>query len=168
LSQNIEIKRYCSDFRPVRVVLRKLGARYVVTKRQVDTYFNLPSDGLTRYRRLKVREQLRRSELIGYTDCYSDGLREVDYQAISIANNLKDVLIGALGVSAIVSKRRELWTLPRTLFNLDTIDGIGKVFEAEVIQPRGEVTVEIRSYLDLLERYLGDRIEGSNEDLLHG
>jgi adenylate cyclase class IV len=134
----------------------------------VDTYFNLPSDGLTRYRRLKVREQLRRSELIGYTDCYSDGLREVDYQAISIANNLKDVLIGALGVSAIVSKRRELWTLPRTLFNLDTIDGIGKVFEAEVIQPRGEVTVEIRSYLDLLERYLGDRIEGSNEDLLHG
>jgi len=139
-----------------------------VTKRQVDTYFNLPSDGLTRYRRLKVREQLRRSELIGYTDCYSDGLREVDYQAISIANNLKDVLIGALGVSAIVSKRRELWTLPRTLFNLDTIDGIGKVFEAEVIQPRGEVTVEIRSYLDLLERYLGDRIEGSNEDLLHG
>lgn len=139
-----------------------------MTKRQVDTYFNLPSDGLTRYRRLKVREQLRRSELIGYTDCYSDGLREVDYQAISIANNLKDVLIGALGVSAIVSKRRELWTLPRTLFNLDTIDGIGKVFEAEVIQPRGEVTVEIRSYLDLLERYLGDRIEGSNEDLLHG
>lgn len=139
-----------------------------MTKRQVDTYFNLPSDGLTRYRRLKVREQLRRSELIGYTDCYSDGLREVDYQAISIANNLKDVLIGALGVSAIVSKRRELWTLPRTLFNLDTINGIGKVFEAEVIQPRGEVTVEIRSYLDLLERYLGDRIEGSNEDLLHG
>jgi adenylate cyclase class IV len=166
LSQNLEIKRYCADFRPIRVVLRQLGARHVVTKRQVDTYFNVASDGSTRYRRLKIREQLRRAELIGYTDSYSGGLRDVDYQVIPVPKNLKEVLIGALGVSVIVTKRRELWTLPRTLFNLDTIQGVGKVFEAEVMLSNGEVTDKIRRYVELLESHLGERIEGSNEDLL--
>ncbi len=168
LSQNLEIKRYCPDFRPVRSVLRQIGARHVVTKRQVDTYFNLASEGSTRFRRLKIREQLRRAELVGYTDSYVGGLREVDYQVIQVPKTLKAVLIGALGVSAVVTKRRELWTLPRTLFNLDTIEGVGKVFEAEVVLSEGEMTDAAERYLELFERHLGGRIEGSNEDMVGG
>jgi adenylate cyclase class IV len=166
LSQNLEIKRYCPDFRPVRAVLRDIGARHAVTKKQVDTYFRLPDDGSTRFRRLKIREQLRRAELVGYTDSYAGGLRDVDYEVMRVPKQLKDVLVGALGVSVVVTKRRELWTLGRTLFNLDTIEGVGRVFEAEVVLGEGETTDEAQRYLDLVAPFLGERIEGSNEDLL--
>jgi hypothetical protein len=40
------------------------------------------------------------------------------------------------------------------------------VFEAEVMLSNGEVTDKIRRYVELLESHLGERIEGSNEDLL--
>jgi adenylate cyclase class IV len=168
LSQNLEIKRYCADFGPIRSVLGQIGARHVVTKRQVDTYFKLAADGSTRFRRLKIREQLRRAELVGYSDSYAGGLRDVDYEVIRVPKSLKDVLVGALGVSAVVTKRRELWTLPRTLFNLDTVEGVGKVFEAEVVLSDGEPTDAAQELLELFVPHLGDRIEGSNEDLLRG
>lgn len=168
LSQNLEIKRYCPDFRPIRLVLRQIGARHVVTKRQVDTYFNLAGDGLARFRRLKIREQLRRAELVGYADSYAGGLRDVDYEVVRVPKSLKAVLTGALGVSAVVTKRRELWTLPGTLFNLDTIEGVGRVFEAEVVLSHGETTDAARELLELFVPHLGERIEGSNEDLVGG
>jgi adenylate cyclase class IV len=166
MSRNVEIKCYCPDFKPIKGVLRVLGARHVVTKRQVDTYFRVPADGPTCFRRLKLREQLGKAELIGYSDTYTGGSRDVDYRVVPADKRLKEVLVGALGVSAIVTKRRELWTLPRTLFNLDTIDGLGKVFEAEVVLRAGETSDEIERYRELFEPYLGERIEGSNEDLL--
>ena len=166
MSQNLEIKRYCQDFSPIRAVLRQIGARHVVTKHQTDTYFNLPGDDRTRFRRLKIREQQRRVELVGYTDSYRDGFRDVDYQVVQASKHLKDVLSGALGIKAVVTKRRELWTLGRTLFNLDSIVGVGKVFEAEVVLSKGGTADEAQRYLDLLAPHLGERIEGSNEDLV--
>lgn len=39
MSQNLEIKRYCPDFKPIRSVSRQTGSSHIVTKRQADTYF---------------------------------------------------------------------------------------------------------------------------------
>lgn len=167
MSQNLEIKRYCPDFKPVRAILRSIGAKHVVTKRQTDTYFNLPS-GHARFRRLKIREQLRRVQLVGYTDTYAGGLRDVDYIVTPASKALKETLVGALGVKVVVIKRRELWTLPNTLFNLDTIEGVGTVFEAEIVLSDDGTPDQAQRFLDLLEPHLGDRIEGSNEDLVRG
>jgi adenylate cyclase class IV len=166
LSNNLEIKRYCPDFRPIRAVLRQLGARHDVTKQQTDTYFNLPAGNGARFSRLKLRQQKRSAELIGYSDSYSGGLRQVDYEVVSASPGIKEVLAGALGISAIVKKRRELWSLKRTLFNLDTIEHVGRVFEAEIVLGPGESGDDALRYLDLLGPYLGEQIEGSNEDLV--
>ena len=69
VSLNREIKAYCPDFGPVRQLLRDKGADFIETKEQVDRYYNLPElaegEGA---RRLKLRTEGERSELIYYRD----------------------------------------------------------------------------------------------------
>ena len=168
VGQNEEIKRYCADFRPVRRLLRQADARRVAIKRQVDTYFRLPVGGGGRFARMKLREERGKRELIAYADSYADGLRSVDYQVAPVGSDVGRMLADALGVSVVVRKRRELWMLGQTRFHLDTIEGLGQVFETEVVVRRGQPDESARRYLELLEPYLGARIDGSNEDLLRG
>jgi adenylate cyclase class IV len=166
MAENVEIKRFCEDFLPVRRMLRQLGAKHVVTKRQTDTFLRLPHEGDHRFQRLKVREEQRKVQLVGYTDSYRDGLRDVDYLVTLISRGVKDLLVGALGVRTVVRKKRELWMLGTTRFHLDTVEGVGRVFEVEVVLKEDEPFDDAERYLRLFEPYLGQRIEGSNEDLL--
>jgi adenylate cyclase class 2 len=166
VAHNEEIKRYCADFRPVRRVLRRIQARKVAVKRQVDTYFRVPGGG--RFDRLKLREERGKRELIGYADRYADGLRSVDYQIVPVAGAVGELLAASVGVSVVVRKRRELWMLGQTRFNLDTIEGVGTVFETEVVLDAEGPSGGAEHYLTLFEPYLGERIDGSNEDLLWG
>ena len=166
MSENVEIKRFCEDFLPIRRMLRQLGAKHAVTKQQTDTFLRLPQSGERRFQRLKVREEQRKVHLVGYTDSYRGGLRDVDYLLTPISRPIKDVLVGALGVRTVVRKKRELWMLGTTRFHLDTVEGVGRVFEVEVVLQDGETSDDAERYLRLFEPYLGQRIEGSNEDLL--
>lgn len=168
MAENVEIKRSCEDFLPVRRMLRQLGAREVVTKRQVDTYLRLPDGGEQRFRRLKVREEQRKVRLIGYQDSYEGGLRQVDYQVHDITRPAKDLLVGSLGILAVVKKRRELWKLGTTRFHLDTVEGVGRIFEVEVAKTPGEDSDDVQRYLRLFEPYLGGPVEASNADLVGG
>ena len=66
---NREIKAYCPDFGPVRQILRDKGAVFIETKEQVDRYFHLPElAGGEGIRRLKLRREGERSEIIYYRD----------------------------------------------------------------------------------------------------
>ena len=166
MAQNVEIKRYCQDFLPVRRMLKQLGARHTATKQQTDTFLRVGDADGNRFRRMKVREEQRRTQLIGYSDTYADGLRSVDYQVAEITRAVKNLLVGALGVSTVVRKKRELWMLGTTRFHLDTVEGVGRVFEVEVVLKDGEIPDDAQRYLRLFEPYLGERIDGSNEDLV--
>jgi adenylate cyclase class IV len=168
VAQNIELKRYCPDFLPVRRMLRQMGAKHVVTKRQIDTFLCLPEGRERRFKRMKVREEQRRTRLIAYSDSYADGLRDVDYRVSEINRPMKDLLIGALGVSAVVTKKRELWMLGTTRFHLDTVEGVGRVFEVEVVLKPGEKPDDTQRYLRLFDPYLGDKVDASNVDLVGG
>ena len=168
MAENIEIKRFCADFRPLRRMLKQLGAKHIATKRQTDTYFNLPAEQEHRFKRLKLREEMGTAHLIGYADNYRGGLRDVDYDLVKVPRAAGQLLEGALGVSAVVKKRRELWMLGSTRFHFDTIEGIGKVFEVEVPSEGATRPDDAAPYLRLFEPYLGERIDGSNEDLLRG
>ena len=160
--RNREIKRYCPDFRPIRRILRAIGAQRLAVKRQTDTYYRVPVG------RLKLREEGGRRSLIAYADSYDGGLRAVRYRIADAQDAAVGPLLAeALGVSAVVRKRREVWREGRVLFNLDRIEGVGQVFETEVELRKGEDSqAETERLLSLAAPHLGDPIEASNEDLL--
>ena len=166
-ANNRELKHYCPDFRPVRRVLRSLGARREPPRTQVDTYFRLPEQPGPRWR-LKLRVERGRRTLVHYADAYDADVRSVRYALADVTEPaVGRMLAAALGVSAVVRKRREQWHAHRTLFNLDTIEGAGRVFEAEVAaDDPAEAEALIARYKTLFGAYLGLPVGASNEDLL--
>ncbi len=182
-ANNRELKHYCPDFRPVRRALRALGARREPPRTQVDTYYRLPAQPGGRLPaqpggqlpeqpgprwRLKLRVERGRRTLVHYADAYHAGVRSVRYALADVPDPaVGRMLAAALGVSVVVRKRREQWHAPRTLFNLDTIEGVGKVFEAEVAaDDPAEADALIARYQALFGAYLGPSVGTSNEDLL--
>ena len=166
-ANNRELKHYCPDFRPVRRALRALGARREPPRTQVDTYYRLPEQPGPRWR-LKLRLERGRRTLVHYADAYDAGLRSVRYALADVPDPaVGRMLAAALGVSVVVRKRREQWHAPRTLFNLDMIEGVGNVFEAEVAaDDPAEADALIARYQALFGPYLGPPVGTSNEDLL--
>ena len=167
LVQNRELKHYCADFRGVRRVLRAIGARRGWTRTQVDTYFRVPEWGDRRWR-LKLRVERGRRTLVAYTDEFLAEQRLVQYAVVEVAHPaVGRVLASSLGVSAVVRKRREQWRSGTTLFNLDTIDGVGRVFEVEVrVHNAEQAAAQIVEYRALFGPHLGPPVLASNEDLL--
>ena len=170
LRLNREIKAYCNDFGPVRKLLRDHGAAFAEVKEQVDYYYRLPPEleatGGTR--RLKLRLEHGKGELIYYCEGQDRGARTSRFQTAEANDALMgDVLAAALGIRAVVHKQRELWVKDNVVFNLDTVDGVGQIFEVEVQAQDGrDIDLQINEYRRLFEPCLGDHIVGSNEDLV--
>lgn len=171
---NREIKAYCPDFTPVRQALRDTGATFVEVKAQTDFYYHLPATGNPATgneagtRRLKLRIERGQGQLIYYYDRQEKGARTSNFRLWDVADSpVKEMLDAALGIRAVVRKERELWRQENVVFNLDTVEGIGPVFEVEV-KSEGEydVDAQVAEYRRLFGPYLGDDILGSNEDLL--
>ena len=79
---------------------------------------------------------------------------------------VREILDAALGVRVIVHKQRELWRKDNVVFNLDTVEDVGQVFEVEA--PARDNCDPDRQILEcrrLFGPYLGRDIAGSNEDL---
>lgn len=169
LRLNREIKAYCTDFTTARRLLREHGAEFVEIKEQVDYYYRLPSaDATDVTRRLKLRVERGKGELIYYCEGQERGARTSRFQTASTNDPMMgDVLAAALGLSAIVRKQRELWRKDNVVFNLDTVEGVGQILEVEVQAQDGwDIDLQIAEYQRLFEPCLGDHIVGSNEDLV--
>ena len=167
---NRELKAYCEDFGTVRQLLRDCGAVFVEVKEQEDHYYHLPvgnsADGT---RRLKLRFESGKGELIYYCDRQEAGARSSRFQ-MAEANDMRigEALAAALGVRAVVRKRRELWRKDNVIFNLDTVEGVGRILEVEVQDADGcDVDAQVDEYRNLFAPCLGDYISGSNEDLVN-
>ena len=166
---NREIKAYCSDFAPVRQALLDVGAAFVEVKEQVDYYYHLPDRGDPGgTRRLKLRIEHGKGELIYYYDRQERGARTSNFQLWEMAEfQVKDVLDAALGIRAVVRKQRELWRKENAVFNLDTVEDVGQVFEVEVKAVEGtDAEAQVAEYRRLFSPFLGEDILGSNEDLV--
>jgi len=166
---NRELKAYCADFAPVRETLRAHGAYCVEVKEQVDYYYLLPSgDNSEGTCRLKLRVEKGSGMLIYYRERQESGAR-TSHVRMSSADGpgLKDVLEAALGVRAVVRKRRELWRKDNVIFNLDAVEGVGQILEVEVQNEQGcDIDAQVDAYRSLLGPYLNGYISGSNEDLV--
>ena len=127
-----EFKARLKDEQRVRAVLKKLGARFVGTDHQVDTYFRVPRG------RLKLREGNIENALIFYMrpDARQARASEVRLVQLPSGNSIRGVLSAALGELARVDKRREIYFAGKVKIHLDRVRGLGRFLEVEAIQKR--------------------------------
>lgn len=170
---NLELKHVCSDFAPLRTALKKAGARKWRMLKQVDYYFNLPKpEKGTVPARLKLRVQGATHELVFYRrpEFKADKTTPAEVKLLTDkSKKLLDFLNVALGTKVVVEKVREQWKLRNAVFNLDTVKGVGGIFEIEVWStPKDKV--KDQAFFDELQGivrpFLGKAIKGSNENLV--
>lgn len=177
---NLEFKARLRDPAAIYYVLGKHDIPLAATLRQTDTYFQIKNG------RLKLREtEGKRPQLIFYVRSDAAEVKRSDYliAPVSSAAALREVLGTACGIRAAVKKNRELYLLPRQLgrsadaqadahsrLHLDTVEGLGKFLEIEVILQEGEsprqAEQEARAWLQEFGIAPDDLLAGSYADLL--
>jgi adenylate cyclase class 2 len=175
---NVEIKARCHDLSAARKTLLRLGARLVGPDHQRDTYFRVP------HGRLKLREGQIENNLIFYARPDQDGPKRSDVILVGTrpGSDLEALLTAALGQSAIVEKRREIYfvevsdiTMPddptaterarareNVKVHLDTVTGLGSFVEIEAIDLDGTLGLPL---LDAQCRRLMERLGIRDADL---
>ena len=162
--RNFEFKARLADQRAVHAKALELGADLWGDLRQTDTYFAVP------HGRLKLRETAGfQGELIHYDRDEEGAARASDYQISRVPEPeaVRTVLARALGVRAVVTKRRTLLLLDAARIHLDNVEGLGAFLEIEV--PVNDDEAAARTQIDRLIGELGfswdDCIRASYLDL---
>ncbi|MFQ5951393.1 MAG: class IV adenylate cyclase [Candidatus Geothermarchaeales archaeon] len=163
----VEIKARIADLDETREGLTKLGASPAGTVHQRDTYFNTPRG------RLKLRQAAETEEatLIYYRREDVSGPKRSDVTLLEIPEPslFQELFEEALGVKAVVTKRREVFNLRGVEVHLDEVDGIGTFLEFEVETDPSEEREDLGERLVELMGELGVRMEslmkGSYSDM---
>jgi predicted adenylyl cyclase CyaB len=162
---NFEFKARWKDEPRVREALKRLGARFVGTDHQIDTYFRVPSG------RLKVREGRIENALIFYrrSNVHRPRRAAVEMMLLSRRNSLRAILARALGTLAVVDKRREIYFVKNVKIHLDRVRQLGKFIEVEAISRTGDAK-KIRSQARQFQKLFGitakDIVAESYSDLI--
>jgi adenylate cyclase, class 2 len=130
--KNLEIKARTQSHEDLKHQLKKLGAQYIETLLQIDTYYPCKEG------RLKIREiNGEIAELIAYQrpNVASSKISSYTIQQIPISGlkTEKKKLQNQLGVMVVVEKNRELWKYKNTRIHLDNVAGLGKFLELETV-----------------------------------
>jgi adenylate cyclase class IV len=147
---NVEYKAELRDMEVARAACRGVGASFIATLLQTDTYFRVPSG------RLKRREcegeppewifYDRRDEARPRLSCFTI---YTDQQALE--------RFGAAPLPAIVvvRKRRELHLLDNVRIHLDTVEGLGQFIEFEALVSPGFPVAKCHASVDRLRAAFG-------------
>jgi len=137
----------------------------VITQR--DTYFCVEHGGL------KLREEKPgRPHLIHFNRAGRPQQRQSSYRIVAVddCDGLRAALGAALGVRAVVSKRRRLFLWKAVRIHLDQVDGLGCFIELEAVAPpESDLALENRLVTQLRDQFAitDDRLCGSGyADLL--
>jgi predicted adenylyl cyclase CyaB len=132
---NFEFKAQLHDAAHVRAALKNQRAHFLGTDHQVDTYFRVPSG------RLKVREGRIENSLIFYQRTNSARARRstVEMMPLPRRNSVRAILARALGVLAVVDKRREIYFVGNVKIHLDRVRGLGTFVEVEAMTRSGDI-----------------------------
>lgn len=163
-----DAKYFCDDFSPIRAILHEMKARFVAKKRQEDHIFKIyDPQTQSSSKRVKIRMENKGSCLV-YV--YGRGAQETDiefdYYQVEDPRILQ-IFTSLYGKAITVKKTREVWSKDHVVFHLDTVEGVGNIFEMELL--RSETTPmkeDAEGYKQLFQRHLLKKIEGSNEDLV--
>lgn len=167
MPRNIEIKAKVTDPEALAQRARSLADGPEEVLEQTDTFFHVA------HGRLKLREFGDGSgELIHYHRADADGPKASEYVISFSADpaSLKTALANALGVRAVVAKRRTLLMAGQTRIHLDRVEGLGHYMELEVVMDDKQTSEEGSAIADELMRRLGiaseDLVAGAYVDLL--
>jgi predicted adenylyl cyclase CyaB len=130
MARNIEIKARANDFQRQAAIASKLADGEPQLLDQEDTFFCVPNG------RLKLREFGDGSgELIQYHRANTLEPTESRYYRVDAddPSKLKQVLTDALGVRAVVRKKRTVYLVGQTRIHLDEVEGLGEFIELEVV-----------------------------------
>ena len=164
---NFEFKAHLHDVAHVRATLKSLRARSLGTDRQVDTYFHVPEG------RLKIREGRIENSLIFYHRTNSARARRstVEMMLLPRRNSMRAILTAALGVLAVVDKRREIYFVGNVKIHLDRVRGLGTFVEVEAMTRTGDirkVRAQAAKFQKLFAISPADIIPQSYSDLVLG
>tara|TARA_Y100000310_G_C20410355_1_gene681652 strand:+ start:91 stop:627 length:537 start_codon:yes stop_codon:yes gene_type:complete len=164
---NVEIKAGCKDPEKIRDILKSKNADFKGVDHQIDTYFNV-SQG-----RLKLREGNIENNLIHYNRSDQEGPKKSDIILFKTepGSSLKPALTKALGILAVVDKKREIHFIENVKFHVDDVEGLGTFVEIEAIDRDGTIGQEklqeqCEKYLELFGIKKEDLISVSYSDLL--
>lgn len=147
---NVEIKARCDRLDRIRDILRNKHADFRGEDRQLDTYFTVPSG------RLKLREGEIENNLIHYERPDGKGPKtsHCTLYETSGGNALKEILSRAMGVHAVVDKRREIYFLDNVKVHLDRVENLGTFVEIEAQGKEGGMNEAL--LLDQCRRLMED------------
>jgi len=153
-SLSFEIKARCSAPARIRKILCARGASFKGLDRQVDTYFRVPSG------RLKLRQGNIENALIYYKRADQKKIKKCDslVHPCSKKTPLKRMLTDALGVLAVVDKKREIFFLRNVKFHIDRVKRLGHFMEIEVFGP-AQAAAKLKKQCEFYQRLLGIRAE---------
>jgi len=143
-------------------VTHSLPTKYAGELHQIDTYF------IVKKGRLKLREiNQTQAELIFYDRDERSSQRISNYEVYAVVNALqiKQVLEKALGVLAVVKKKRRVFLYNETRIHLDEVLHLGYFLEFEVpIDTSIDSAKNVTNYL--IERFNISQIDFISESYL--
>lgn len=169
--KNLEVKcRYPDHRRAARLAHEQLDARLFCRIQQTDTYLAAPHGRLKLcHDRCGAGESW---ELIAYQRPNQTSPRTSSYKRVPLSDGpaLREVLAGALGVLVCVRKVRRVYLAENIRVHLDTVQGLGRFLEFElIVSARHPLQSCRRRVWQLLERFgiePADLIGVSYSDLL--
>lgn len=164
---NIEVKAKCENHKKIVDFLLSRKADFKGIDHQIDTYFKINKG------RLKLREGNIENFLIFYERENKAGPKKSKIILFKSEpkSALKEILTKALGVLAIVDKKREIYFIGNVKFHLDKVRGLGSFMEIEAIDKNGSIGKkklfkQCQFYLKLFNIKKKDLISDSYSDLL--
>lgn len=135
---NVEFKAATDRLEELEQILLSEFPRYIGEDHQVDTYFKVEKG------RLKLREGNIENALIHYDRQNIAGSKSSHILLYKHKANssLKKILTRAIGIKAIVDKKRKIYFIDNVKFHFDTVVGLGTFVEVEAIDEKGKIGVE--------------------------
>ncbi len=165
---NRVVKYFCKDPSRIQSILREIGASYFGSEDQADYIYHIFNQETGNdSKRIKIRV-VNGSRYLIYI--YSRKKQEVsvEYDYFEFSDDQVLALLNSLyKVSIIVKKQRIIWKKNNFIFHLDSVSGIGDIFEIES-KDLTNTSGEIEMYISLFSDYLLEQIHVSNEDLVQG
>ncbi len=164
---NIEFKARTENLEAAEKLLLQYHPVFIGEDHQVDTYFDVA------HGRLKLREGNIENALIHYQRENAAGSKSSTIQLYRHTPdaNLKAALSAALGVKAVVDKKRRIYFIGNVKFHFDRVEKLGTFIEVEAIDEDGSIGAkklqqQCDHYVELLQVKPTDFIAVSYSDML--
>lgn len=162
---NVEFKAELRDARLAQAIARGLGATWVTTLEQTDTYYRVPAG------RLKKRETPGEpAEFISYERADRTHPKLSHFTIYTEAQARERFGERPLPVWLVVRKTRELFLLGNVRIHLDTVEGLGSFIEFEaLVSTSHNVAACHQAIADLRRQFgpaMGESIGCGYSDLL--